>query len=47
MKWVEQEGEFKLDYKWLVNSREQDFIPKLKISFEKFMGISMDKIQVL
>lgn len=47
MKWVEEEGEFKFNYKWLVNTREKEFIPKVKQSFERFMGISLQDIKIV
>jgi len=44
MKWVNEEGGFKFDYKWLAGERAESFDTKIKENFEKQFGISIDKI---
>jgi hypothetical protein len=46
-KWVDQEGEFKFDYKWLANSRSESFIPHVKKLFEDYFKFSLDDIKTL
>jgi len=46
-RWVREEGEFKLDYKWIANKRAKDFIPTIKDEFKQQFNISIDDIKVL
>ncbi len=47
LRWVHEEGEFKLDYKWIANERAKSFIPIIKEEFEKQFKISIDMIKVV
>lgn len=45
LKWVAEDGEFKLDYKWLAGERAKTFIPKIKENFKKQFGIDIETIK--
>ncbi len=47
LQWVDKEGEFKFNYKWIVNEREKEFIPIVKENFKMQFGISLDDIKIL
>jgi len=47
LKWISEEGEFKFDYKWLLNERNDGSIPRLKEEFKKLFNISIDEIKAI
>lgn len=47
LKWISEEGDFKLDYKWLLNKRNDENTSKIKDAFNHHFGIEIDKIKTL
>ena len=47
LKWVSEEGEFKLDYKWLFNTRNDENIPLIKKEFKDLFGVELDEIEIV
>ena len=47
LKWIYEEGEFNLNYKWLVNKRAEEFKPIIYNEFNKLFGISICDINIL
>ncbi|MBB2951579.1 hypothetical protein [Sphingobacterium sp. JUb56] len=47
LKWISEDGEFKFDYKWLMNERNEEIIPRLKEEFKRMFGIEIDEISHL
>tara|TARA_B100000678_G_scaffold47644_1_gene37331 strand:- start:3837 stop:5438 length:1602 start_codon:yes stop_codon:yes gene_type:complete len=44
LKWVSEEGKFKLDYKWLFNQRNEENIPFIKRLFKDHFEIDLEEI---
>ncbi|WAC11419.1 hypothetical protein [Dyadobacter pollutisoli] len=47
LKWVNEKGEFKFDYKWLSNKSADEMIPVIKEDFAKMFKISPNDITIL
>lgn len=47
LKWISEDGEFKLDYKWLFNNRNDENAPKIKEAFKYHFGIEIDEIETI
>jgi len=47
LKWISEEGEFKFDYRWLMNTRNEEVKSRLKEEFKKIFGIDIDSINVI
>lgn len=47
LKWISEEGDFKLDYKWLLSKRNEENIPRIKELFKLHFDIELDSIKVL
>ena len=47
LKWISEEGDFKLDYKWLFNKRNDENSGKIKETFKHHFGIEIDEIKTL
>lgn len=47
LKWISEDGEFKLDYKWLLNQRNDENTQNIKDLFKSQFGIEMDEITPL
>lgn len=46
-RWVDEEGEFRLNYKWIANERAQSFVPIIKEEFEKQFKVQINDIKIL
>ena len=47
MKWIFEEGEFDLNYRWLTNKGSESLTPFLNEGFKHLFGITMDEIIIL
>jgi hypothetical protein len=47
LKWISEEGEFKFDYKWLFNQRNDENIPIIKKQFKDLFDIDIEDISIL
>lgn len=47
MKWVNEDGDFKLDYNWLANDRSESLTPQIKGIFEDQFKIPINKIKII
>lgn len=47
LKWISEEGEFKLDFKWLFNTRNEENASEIKETFKYHFGIEMEKIKIV
>jgi hypothetical protein len=47
LKWISEEGEFKLDYKWLLNERNSENIPRIKEMFKYHFGIDIEEVKLM
>lgn len=47
LKWISEEGDFKLDYKWLLSKRNSENTPRIKEMFKFHFGIELDEIETL
>lgn len=47
LKWITEDGEFKLDYKWLFNQRNEENILKIKEAFKFNFNIDLEDIKII
>lgn len=47
LKWISEAGEFKLDYKWLLNQRNEESLPRIKEEFKNHFGKELEQIKIL
>ena len=47
LKWISEDGEFKLDYKWLLNKRNDENTQNIKELFKFHFGIEIDEVTAL
>ncbi len=47
LKWISEEGNFKLDYKWLLNHRNDESIPKIKEEFKSHFNVNLDDVKTV
>lgn len=47
LKWISEKGKFKFDYKWLVNSRQEDIIGVVIRDFNSTFGVNIDDIETI
>ncbi len=47
IEWIEKDGEFSYDYKWLLNKDKEEIIPTIKNNFMKNFKVTLDNIKVL
>lgn len=47
LKWISETGGFKLDYKWLLNKRNEESLPIIKEEFKAHFGIGLEDIKVV
>ena len=47
LKWISEEGNFKFDYKWLLNERNEDAIPRIKQEFNRLFKIDIENIKIV
>lgn len=46
-KWITEEGEFKFDYKWLFNNRNDENISSIKKAFKSHFDIEIEDVKVI
>ncbi|WP_091902086.1 hypothetical protein [Maribacter stanieri] len=45
LKWISEDGDFKLDYKWLFNKRNDENAPIIRETFKYHFGVDIDEIK--